>query len=312
MATSPSQAVTVKIEYVDPDSNTIHKFEAIFEQEKEYDIFDASDAYLGGAVPESVWAGDISIEDAQIVTEAIIRAQWSESYQCLWIKSSPIDKVMTAKWLLRVQGGEDISIGGFFRQCTLLKSSSEGNERYLLIRVREELSISYEEQYDDVLTCLADLLEFRPALEAFFYEMRRKMDDEGLEFGEAWNEVTDVAHLGDAIADWREQELIPRLCYEPESDPLDDALEVFILENGQEGQEYLDYFRENGSWPIQNEYGQVAWRSFLTIDSLVSWIHLSSNREESYARLKEACENELFGLNLAIAREALSRTGFDP
>lgn len=71
-------------------------------------------------------------------------------------------------------------------------------------------------------------------LERFFRAIAKRMKQEDEDFGEAWNEVVfdekgNGTELGDAIADWRDKVLYPRLDYVPDSDALDDELEEWAL-----------------------------------------------------------------------------------
>lgn len=117
--------------------------------------------------------------------------------------------------------------------------------------------IDEEEQVQDILEILAGLSRPMPDLIAFFYVMRQKIEGEGLSFGDAWNWTTgaDGEHslsrpLGDAIADFRDDELKSRLGYEPDSDSLDEALEHWITyHDWSEGEGYLQYWKTIGSWP---------------------------------------------------------------
>ena len=106
------------------------------------------------------------------------------------------------------------------------------------------------DQTREILECLASPLSFNPGLYAFFFKMQEAMDADDSSFVEAWNSVIEIEALGEAIADWRENELTPRLSYEPDSDALDEALEEWIRNTDwSEGAEYLKHREIHGEWP---------------------------------------------------------------
>lgn len=99
--------------------------------------------------------------------------------------------------------------------------------------------IEYDEQFRDIQEILAGPDRERPGLDDFFKSMALKLRNPETAFWEAWNEIVFDCDgkgtiLGNAIADFRDGELIERLGYIPESDTLDDALEQWISD------EYID------------------------------------------------------------------------
>ena len=106
------------------------------------------------------------------------------------------------------------------------------------------------DQSREILECLASPLSFNPGLYAFFYKMQEVMDTSDSSFFEAWNSAIEIEALGEAIADWRENELTRRLGYEPDSDVLDEVLEEWIRNTDwSEGAEYLNHREIHGVWP---------------------------------------------------------------
>lgn len=159
----------------------------------------------------------------------------------------------------------------------------------------ELTQIDEERQKQEIKEILAGLSKPMPGLAAFFYVMQKKMVDEGISYGDAWNWVTgaDGDHslaqpLGDAIADFREYELIPRLEYEPDVDALDEALEEWITyHDWAEGEEDLNYWKQNKKWPQMRER--------LKGTELIEKVEASSGLGKS--ELAIACGYEVLGLD---------------
>lgn len=89
-------------------------------------------------------------------------------------------------------------------------------------------------EYDEINEILAGATQPRPGLDDFFKEMARWMK-EGDDYGDAWDKVACNEEdlypddkLGDAIANFRDVELTERLGREPDSEALDDALDMWI------------------------------------------------------------------------------------
>lgn len=89
-------------------------------------------------------------------------------------------------------------------------------------------------EYDEINEILAGATQPRPGLDDFFKEMARWMK-EGDDYGDAWDKVACNEEdlypddkLGDAIANFRDGELTERLGREPDSETLDDALDMWI------------------------------------------------------------------------------------
>lgn len=159
---------------------------------------------------------------------------------------------------------EDIKLEGYEESCPNSWYGLANANRWSLDWDEDEESgtielsaIDEEEQTQEILEILAGLSRPMPDLIAFFYAMKQKIEEEELAFGDAWNWVTgaDGEHslskpLGNAIADFRDDELRSRLGYDPDSDSLDEALEHWITyHDWPEGEEYLQYWSINGSWP---------------------------------------------------------------
>lgn len=90
-----------------------------------------------------------------------------------------------------------------------------------------------DEQIRDIQEILASTV-IQPGLDEFLAAMSEKLKLDGIDFGDAWNEVVfdyngNDTDLGIAFADFRDEYLIKRLGYEPNSEALDDAIEQWIL-----------------------------------------------------------------------------------
>jgi hypothetical protein len=130
------------------------------------------------------------------------------------------------------------------KQFTLIADEDEDLVKF------ELNDIEYDEQWSDVQLCLGKFYEFWPGMYAFFYTMKQLIEGQQLPFGQAWNEVIEIQELSDAIADWREKELYPRLGYEPDTDILDELLEETITSNDWSiGKKYHEYYKKHGMWP---------------------------------------------------------------
>jgi hypothetical protein len=87
-----------------------------------------------------------------------------------------------------------------------------------------------DQQERDIDEVIYGATRERPAALFDLLRAMNKRLSEGDNFADAWNELTEAnKEMGGAIADWKEQELVPRIGYTPSSDALDACLERWAL-----------------------------------------------------------------------------------